>query len=148
MAPDSQKKRTELIAVYRAELGEGLSTLQHSWNKLQFQQIPDLEVKNLDQLEPWEALTSRFARVTDIFVSKYLRLMVLDMDPAFRGETRDVLDKAEKTALISSADEWMKIRELRNKIAHEYSKHDLSTTLTAVLQYTPFVLTELGRLPH
>jgi uncharacterized protein with HEPN domain len=56
---------------------------------------------------------------------------------------RDLLDKAEKMSLISSADEWMKIRELRNKIAHEYTREDLQKTFQGILLFTPFVLSEL-----
>ncbi len=93
-------------------------------------------------------LTSRFARCTDIFLSKYIRFLVLDLDPGFRGEMRDYLDKAEKSSLISDADQWMKIRELRNKIAHEYTKEDLQKTLNDVLIFTPFVIEELKRFQN
>lgn len=138
--------RVELIKVYKADVLEALKPLAHSWNKLQNHQIPNLTAKNLDELEPWEALTSRFARVTDIFLSKYIRLLVLEQDPGFRGEIRDVLDKAEKIDLISEADTWMMIRELRNKVAHEYTKEDLLKTLQDIIKFTPFVLEELKEL--
>ncbi len=87
-----------------------MSPLKHSFEKLHQKSIIEVSEKNLDALEPWEALTARFARVTDIFMSKYLRLKILDLDPAFRGEIRDLLDKAEKSSFISNSDEWMKIR--------------------------------------
>jgi hypothetical protein len=138
--------RSELIRLYRQDFLEALNTLEHSWKKLQHLTLPDMTSKNLDDLESWEALTSRFARTTDIFLSKYIRLLILDLDPGFRGEMRDYLDKAEKSALITNADQWMKIRELRNKIAHEYTSEDLLKTLKDVLQWTPFVLDELGKL--
>jgi len=32
----------------------------------------------------------------------------------------DVLDKLEKLGIISSAENWLKLRKLRNKLAHEY----------------------------
>ncbi len=133
----------QLIQIYKAETIEALATLTHSWQKLQNKSLPDLQNKNLDEFEPWEALTARFARTTDIFLSKYIRLRVADADPAFRGEMRDLLDKAEKISLISSADQWMQIRELRNKIAHEYHKEDLIKTFSDILKLTPFVMSEL-----
>lgn len=138
--------RIELIKTYKKDVLEALSPLLHSWTKLQNQKIPNLAEKNLDELEPWEALTSRFARVTDIFLSKYIRILVLEQDPGFRGEMRDVLDKAEKIEIISSADTWMMIRELRNKVAHEYTKEDLLKTLQDIIKFTPFVLEELKEL--
>lgn len=138
--------RAELIQSYKSDVLESLRPLMHSWEKLSSQKLPNFTEKNLDELEAWEALTSRFARVTDIFVSKYIRLLILEQDPGFRGEIRDVLDKAEKISLISSADTWMSIRELRNKVAHEYTKEDLQKTLQDIIKFTPFVLNELKEL--
>jgi hypothetical protein len=141
----SSSRRQELQELFKIDFLESLNTLEHSWRKLENCKLPNLIEKNLDELESWEALTSRFARCTDIFLSKWLRLLILNLDPGFRGEMRDYLDKAEKALLISNSDEWMKIRELRNKIAHEYTKEDLQATLQDVLRYTPFVLNELSR---
>lgn len=139
------KTNTDLIRDYKADIIQALSPLKHSFEKLHQKSIIEVSEKNLDELEPWEALTARFARVTDIFMSKYLRLKILDLDPAFRGEMRDLLDKAEKSSFISNADEWMKIRELRNKIAHEYDADDLKKIFTQVLKMTAFVLQELEK---
>lgn len=136
----------ELINLYKSDFLEALSTLEFSWNKLKNKNLPDFLKKDLNELESWEALTSRFARCTDIFLSKYIRLLILKLDPGFRGEMRDYLDKAEKANLISSADNWMKVRELRNKIAHEYTKEDLIKTLNDVMSLVPFVLSELQGL--
>ncbi len=70
----------------------------------------------------------------------------LQADPGFRGEMRDFLDKAEKSSFISESDQWMSIRELRNKIAHEYTKQDIIKTLNDIVRFTPFVIAELKRL--
>lgn len=138
--------KTDLIKLFKSDFIDALVTLEHSWNKLKNKTLTESASRNLDDFESWEALTARFARTTDIFLSKYIRLLVLELDPGFRGEMRDYLDKAEKSSLISNADQWMRIRELRNKIAHEYSKEDLIKTLQEVLKLTPFVVQELGRL--
>jgi hypothetical protein len=135
----------DLIKVYQRDFLDALNTLEYSWQKIRDKKIPDLNKKNLDALETWEAFTSRFARTTDIFLSKYIRLLILDLDPGFRGEIRDYLDKAEKANFISNADQWMKVRELRNHIAHEYSKADLENTFKNVISLVPFVLQDLQR---
>ncbi len=135
----------EVIQVYKSDFMDALKTLEFSWRKLKDQKIPDLNQKYLDALESWEALTSRFARTTDIFLTKYIRFLILELDPGFRGEIRDYLDKAEKANLISNADTWMKIRELRNQVAHEYTKADLEKTFKDVVSLTPFVLKDLER---
>lgn len=133
----------ELLQIYKSEFIDALSTLEHSWNKIKERELPNIVIKNLDDFETWEAFTARFARCTDIFLSKYIRLEVLRLDPGFRGEMRDYLDKAEKANLISSADKWMSVRELRNKISHEYTKEDILTTLKDVTKHCPFVIDQL-----
>jgi hypothetical protein len=138
--------REELLNAYKKDVAESLSSLVFSWEKLKAIELPQKNEKSLDKLEPWEALTSRFARATDIFLSKYIRLLVLSGDPGFRGEMRDFLDKAEKSGMLSSADQWMKIRELHNKIAHEYTREDLLKTFEQVMSFTPFVIAEMKRL--
>ena len=142
----SPSTKPDLLKIYKDEVISALGPLLHSWEKLKGQGLPDLSKKSLDELEAWEAFASRFARLTDILLSKYLRFLILQKDPGFRGEIRDYLDMAEKNALVSDADTWMKIRELRNKIAHEYTKEDLQKTLKDILQFTPFVLSELKGL--
>lgn len=85
----SSSERKDLIKIYKTEVVEALQSLDHSWSKLKSRALPNLAQKNLDDFEPWEALTARFARTTDIFLSKYVRLLVLEKDPGFRGERRD-----------------------------------------------------------
>jgi hypothetical protein len=138
-------KNKDLLQNYKSDFLDALKTLEFSWFKLKNQKMPNLEDKDLDALESWEALTARFARTTDIFLTKYIRFLVLELDPGFRGEIRDYLDKAEKANLISDADTWMKIRELRNQVAHEYTKADLEKTFNDIMLLTPFVLKDLER---
>ena len=111
---------------------------------LQELKIELIHSKNPEDLETYEALVSRFSRVTDIFISKYLRTVALNDDPAYSGALKDWVNYAEKKGVISSASTWMQIRELRNKIAHEYATRDLAQIFTQVLEQTPFVL-ELKR---
>lgn len=142
-------KNSNLKEVYKKDFLEALKTLEYSWSKLKDQAAPvsneRADSSNLEVLESWEAFTSRFARTTDIFLSKYIRLLVIEVDPGFRGEIRDYIDKAEKLNFISDGDTWMKIRELRNKISHEYSREDLNKTFQQVVTFTPFVLADLER---
>ncbi|MBF0298445.1 MAG: hypothetical protein HQK51_06975 [Oligoflexia bacterium] len=111
----------------------------------------DLEGKNLDDfdiniLESLEAFTSRFSRVTDIFLSKYVRASILQTDPAFRGTFIDSLNYAIKINLISNVTTWMSVRELRNASVHEYTEDDLIKYFIAVKNYTPFVMEELKNI--
>ena len=72
-----------------------------------------------DQLVELEALTSRFARMSDLLIQKVLKT-IDRLDGTTPGTVRDRLLQAEKKGLINSADEFMQIRDIRNRIAHEY----------------------------
>ena len=134
-----------LIVLFEKEIRESLNYLKYSKEKTKL--LPtDLAELDAETLESWESFCARFARVTDIFLAKYIRSSVLRMDPAFRGELRDYVDKAEKMDLVSSADMWMEIRELRNKISHEYSRSDLKQTFEDVRGHCVFVIEELDKV--
>ncbi len=138
----------ELENVLIEELKLGLQHLEYSYNKVTNIAKLSTDPRKLDveELETWESFVARFARVSDIFLSKYIRLKVLKEDPAYRGSFRDFLDMAEKINLISNSDEWMALRELRNKTAHEYTRDDLKLVFEQVLKLTPFMLTELKKV--
>ncbi len=72
-----------------------------------------------DELVELEALTSRFARVSDLLIQKTFKT-IDKIEGTSPGTVRDRLLQAEKNGLISSADEFMEIRSVRNRIAHEY----------------------------
>jgi len=122
-----------------------LEHLEYSFRKAK-KLSSDSRKLDVEELEVWESFVARFSRLSDIFVSKYIRSKVLESDPGFRGSLRDYLDIAEKQSLLSSADEWMKVRELRNKTAHEYTRDDLSQVFSDVLKLSPFVINEIKKV--
>lgn len=90
-----------------------------------------------EELETLESFSSRFARYSDLIVSRYFRLLILEKDPAFRGSLIDLLNVAEKLSWIESKDRWMRIRELRNVAAHEYTAEDYKKLYQELIQLTP-----------
>ncbi len=98
-----------------------------------------------DELESFEALTSRFARLSDVITQKAFRLLdVLDLET--QGTVRDRINRAEKKGLIKSADEFIDIRLLRNEIAHEYKAESVYSLFSKVLEWTPPLLQCAGNL--
>lgn len=90
----------------------------------------------LEELEHFESLTSRFARLSDLLIQKLFRLIdQLDLDQS--GTIRDRINRAEKKGLIADAARFVEIRELRNQIAHEYNPNAMLTIFTEVLPYCP-----------
>jgi uncharacterized protein YutE (UPF0331/DUF86 family) len=78
-----------------------------------------------------DALSSKFARVSDIYTQKVLKTLLF----LLREDAPTFIDRVnlcEKLGIIPSAEELISIRDLRNTIAHEY----LSEKLLEIYQET------------
>lgn len=93
----------------------------------------------LEELDRFEALTSRFVRLSDLFTQKILRT-IDELDLETPGTVRDRIHRAEKKEIIPSADTFVEVRLLRNEVAHEYLQKDLQRMFYQVLEYTPLLL--------
>lgn len=72
-----------------------------------------------DELEPYDALVTRFERTVEVFL-KFFRT-VETFETAGSGSTvRDCLGLMARLGLVQDVDVWMEMRELRNRIAHDY----------------------------
>lgn len=97
--------------------------LTYSWKGL-FLQIIDVEwVNNLEQnascAEQMEAFVSRFGRMQDTMADKLLPrwLLALAETPGSQIET---LNRAERLGVLTSTEQWLEMRNLRNRLVHEY----------------------------
>lgn len=97
--------------------------LSYSWNSL-FNQSIDLEwVKSLEQnpgsAEQMEAFVSRFGRMQDTMADKLFPrwLLTLAEQPSSQIET---LNRAERLGVLTSTERWPEMRNLRNRLVHEY----------------------------
>lgn len=93
-----------------------------------------------EELSHWESLTARFSRVAELFLQRYLRTWVLIRDPGFSGSFRDYLNIAHKFGLLDSVEPWLKIREMRNRMSHEYEDIRLKNLFEDVRRFTPLLL--------
>ncbi|GFO54728.1 hypothetical protein GMSM_17350 [Geomonas sp. Red276] len=98
-----------------------------------------------DELESFESLTSRFARLSDILIQKVFRL-IDRLDLETEGSIRDRINRAEKKDLIGSAEIFVEIRMLRNDIAHEYLREAIQELYVNVLSLTPALLDSVERV--
>lgn len=124
----------------REALLKALNHLEYSYQKILKNELVKKSEWSEEELETLESFSSRFARSSDIFLSKYLRTLALETDPAFRGTFIDTLNLAEKMNWISSARQWTRIRELRNVAAHEYTQEDLQSLFQELIDLAPLVL--------
>lgn len=129
MNPLSENLREALVMLDRAA-----DILSYSHDKCKPIQLDE----GIDQteLESLDALTSRFARLSDILVQRVFRLIDrLDLEDD--GTVRDRINRAYKKGLISSADRFTDIRLLRNEIAHEYKSDSFYAIVVKVQAFTP-----------
>lgn len=94
-----------------------------------------------EQLERLESLTSRFARLSDLLIQRIFRL-VDEIELVGSGSMLDRIYRAEGRGW-ADATQLIKIRELRNMIAHEYATekmleiyavvHELSSDLLEIV---------------
>ena len=129
---------SELKSEIVGQLKKTKSHLEYSFSK-----VKNFDLSNElteEQLESLESFSSRFARYSDILVSKYFRLLAIEKDPAFRGSVIDLLNLAEKYGWIASSQTWIRIRELRNLAAHEYVVKDYKALYKELIRLTPHLL--------
>ncbi len=130
-------KRKFLIA----KLYEDLSLLDRSTEALNysFRKCNGIGKKNfydLEEQESFEALTSRFARTSDILTQKIIKTLFVLLQENIKTiiDTSNLMEKLE---IIEQADDLINIRELRNQITHEYTEADLNALFQDVLIYVP-----------
>ena len=131
------KKNVESLKKELELMNKAKEVLEYSYKTCST--ISKKEIYPNNELDKFEALTSRFARLSDILTQKIFRLFeYLEMETP--GTVRDRINRAEKWDLIDSADDFFLIRELRNSIAHEYVPEAINEIYREVLKYTPILL--------
>jgi uncharacterized protein YutE (UPF0331/DUF86 family) len=124
-------------------LNDEATTLDRSFNNCR--KIGLKDEYSFEELDHFEALTRRFARLSDIITQKLLRL-IDEIDLETPGTIRDRINRAEKKEIIASADNIASIRQLRNSIAHEYLPKIIQEIFRSVMQWTPELLDTVERI--
>lgn len=131
-------------------LEQELHLLEQAANilKRSFKTCRDIGIKvvySLEELDHFEGLTNRFARLSDVLIQKTLRI-IDEIDLESPGTVRDRIYRGEKKRLLSDAEVFTKIRLLRNNIAHEYIPEEILEIFKDVMQYTPELLDAVQRI--
>lgn len=92
---------------------------------------------DLELSERVEAFVGRFGRLQDTVGDKLLPALLLALGEA-PGAVIDNLDRAERLGLLTSADEWLVMRQLRNQMVHECVE-DLALLVSALQTGHAFV---------
>ncbi len=131
---ENLKKQLESDFSY---LDKSMEVLTYSLEKAQ--KIGSKKEYDIEELDVYEALTSRYARTADILTQKIIKNLFMIM----QEDAKTFIDRcnlSEKLNIIDNAKELYNIRKLRNDIAHEYCITDISEIFKDVLEYTDVLL--------
>jgi hypothetical protein len=125
-------------------LRDNLETLNLSagWVRYSYEQTAAIEPKTeyaAEEFDMLENLTSRYARTTDMLVNKVLR-SIDTVESEDIGTIIDIMNRAEKRGIVSSAELLHTLKDLRNNIAHEYKITAISAFFADVRKYAPDLL--------
>jgi len=116
--------------------------LSTNWVRWSYERTIKIEKKddfNAEEFAELEVLTSRYARTTDMLVNKVLR-SIDTIESEDIGTIIDIMNRAEKRGIVSSAELLHTIKDLRNNIVHEYKIDAITVFFADVLKYTPILL--------
>jgi uncharacterized protein with HEPN domain len=135
-----EERRTVLLDTLKEQLdrfNQSLRVLIASHDKCQ--SLSAKESFSDAELESIDAMTSRFARASDILIQKIFGLIdAIELEE--RGSALDRINRAEKRGIIRSAADFRQIRELRNQIAHEYASNDFTVMFREILAVSPILI--------
>ena len=133
MLPENQRQHLahlfELIS-REDELLAGVMQRLFAATELDLPWFRDLLVTDLGS-DRLESFTGKFARMQDNFVDKLLPKLLL-LENEIPGSALDNLRKAERLGWVKNAEDWARVRLLRNKLVHEYV-NDPAVLLNEVL---------------
>ena len=137
----SRQDRTALLAQEAARTQRAADHLQ--WSAQRCDELGPAPW-HAEQLERLESMASRFARLWDLLTQRMMRLAD-EIEPESPGSLLDRLHRAEKRGWTSGDGQLVRIRELRNLIAHGYEDEDLAALYTEALQLVPALLAAARR---
>jgi hypothetical protein len=119
MAKTEQKRLLSLLEIVRREgvllLKTDARLFKARLNAAWVERLEDEE----DSAERLDAFVSRFGRMQDTLGDKLLPSLLRSLAEK-PGSALDNLNRAEKLGLLTSVVEWLDVRNLRNKLIHEY----------------------------
>lgn len=96
-----------------------------------------------------EAFVGKFSRMQDTLIDKLLPNFLAAAGEK-TGTAIDNLNRAERLELLADADQWLAMRQLRNRLVHEYveDREDLAAALNLARTMTGELLAACQDLRH
>ena len=121
----------QLLSESYLKLEVSLKSFELSYNKCK-----DIGLKanySFDEAEAFDSLTSKFARISDLFTQKILRSIFLLLHEGTESLI-DLANRADKLNIINDADTLLLIRDIRNQISHEYDDENLNIIYNQIFE--------------
>ena len=117
-----KKNYNDMLLVSQDRAVKALLLLKASLTKYE-----PYDVKRLytpDDLEYYDALSDRFIRVIERSIS-FFRTYELYLFAESSSVLRDILNKMAKVEFISEVELWFRMRDVRNRIVHQYLPEEI-----------------------
>jgi len=111
------KNQLELTGFALNKATDSIKLVEASLKK--FKTYEKDKIYSPDELEPYDALSDRFIRSVEICI-KFFKSYELYHYGVNSDTVRDLLNQMAKLKLISSTLTWMQMRDVRNRIVHDY----------------------------
>lgn len=99
-----------------------------------------------EELEPYDALCDRYMRAVEMAI-RCLRTVERARLAVNSESYRDLLGNAAKWGLIEDVEQWFRMRDLRNRIVHDYLPEQLAEIYVLIVgEYAPELLSLRERL--
>ena len=134
----SRSPYAEFLSAARQELLNARSHLNFSQNSVAAFSEPTTWSES--ELEKVEAFTSRFSRVVDLLINR-VHCAIDRYELQEPGTLLDTANRAEARGLIPGVDWLRELKDVRNRIAHDYA----GIQLPEIYVYCQRVLPELER---
>lgn len=86
-----------------------------------FGNLEEMDWEDFETIKTIDMFIFRFMKVQDYMGNKLFKAFLIETGD-YRDDMSfiDILDRLEKLRIIDSSENWMKLKKLRNKLAHEY----------------------------
>lgn len=99
-----------------------------------------------EELEPYDALCDRYMRAVEMAI-RCLRTVERARLAVNSESYRDLLANAAKWGLIDDVEQWFRMRDLRNRIVHDYLPEKLAEIYILIVgEYAPELISLRDRL--
>jgi len=118
-----------LLAASQARFREATALVEASLKR--YRPFDPARAYTPEEREPWDALCDRYLRAVEMAIRMF-RTLERSRLAANSESYRDLLGNMAKWGLIADEDLWFRMRDIRNRIAHDYLPEQLREIYAAL----------------